>query len=66
MAQPLRVLLVEDNPPDADLVLMELRRAGFDPEWQRVCNERGFLDGLNHHSQCSSRFRNPPSSRVGI
>ena len=29
MAQPLRVLLVEDNAGDAELLLRELRRAGF-------------------------------------
>ena len=30
MSQPLRVLLVEDNPLDADLLVEELRSAGID------------------------------------
>ena len=30
--KPLRLLLVEDNPDDAALVLLELRRNGFRPE----------------------------------
>jgi nitrogen-specific signal transduction histidine kinase/DNA-binding NarL/FixJ family response regulator len=36
-------LFVEDNPDDADLLLAELRRAGFDPEWKRVQTEGDFL-----------------------
>ena len=34
--QPLRVLLIEDNPDDAALVLRTLRRGGYEPDWQRV------------------------------
>ena len=44
--QPLRVLIVEDNPNDADLSLRELRRAGFDPDWIRVDDEGEFLKHL--------------------
>lgn len=32
----MRVLMVEDSPDDALLVLRELRRGGFDPEYERV------------------------------
>lgn len=32
----LRVLLVEDNPDDAELVILELRRAGYEPTSLRV------------------------------
>jgi PAS domain S-box-containing protein len=46
MSSPLRVLIVEDNPLDAELVLRELRRAGFKPDWQRVQTEHDFLDRL--------------------
>ncbi|MDZ4402454.1 PAS domain S-box protein [Prosthecobacter sp.] len=46
MPQPLRVLIVEDNPNDAELVLRDLRRAGFDPDWQRVETEHDYLDRL--------------------
>lgn len=34
--QPLRVLLVEDSPDDADLVLYELNEGGFDVDCSRV------------------------------
>ena len=36
MALPLRLLLVEDSADDADLILRELRRAGYDPTCERV------------------------------
>jgi len=47
MTQPLRVLLVEDNATDAELVLRELRRAGFEPDWQRVDTEADYLASLD-------------------
>lgn len=43
---PLRVLIAEDNAADADLIVHELRRAGFDPEWERVDTEAAFLAQL--------------------
>lgn len=36
---PLRVLLVEDNEDDAILLVRELRRAGWRPDWARVETE---------------------------
>jgi len=47
LAQRLRLLLVEDNPHDAELLLRELRRAGFDPVWQRVDSALAFVDSLS-------------------
>ena len=47
MKRPIRVLIVEDNPADAELVVRELHRAGFDPQWQRVDTEAEFLDRLH-------------------
>ncbi len=35
MPQKIQILIVEDNPNDAELVLRELRRAGFEPDWRR-------------------------------
>jgi signal transduction histidine kinase len=35
-AKGLRVLLVEDNPDDAELVILELSRAGYQPSFRRV------------------------------
>jgi PAS domain S-box-containing protein len=47
MPQPLKVLIAEDNPADAELIVRELRRAGFEPDWQRVDSEAEFLARLH-------------------
>ncbi len=47
MSQPLKVLIAEDNPADAELLLRELRRAGFAPEWKRVDTEADFIAHLD-------------------
>ena len=46
-ASPLRVLLLEDLPDDAELVAHQLRQAGFDPTWRRVDNEADFVAALD-------------------
>ena len=46
MAGRVRVLLVEDNAADAEIMAYELRRAGFDLDWERVDTEPGYLAGL--------------------
>jgi two-component system cell cycle sensor histidine kinase/response regulator CckA len=43
----LRALILEDRPTDAELVVMELRRQGFDPDWTRVETEEEFLAALD-------------------
>ena len=45
--RPLRLLILEDRPEDADLALRQLRRAGFDPTWRRVEDEEGFRANLD-------------------
>jgi PAS domain S-box-containing protein len=47
MSEPLHVLLVEDSPDDARMVLHEVRRAGFEPRFERVETEREFAARLN-------------------
>jgi CheY-like chemotaxis protein len=47
MPQPLKVLLVEDNPDDAKMVLRELNRSGFEATVQRVDTEPAFVDCLH-------------------
>jgi glycogen phosphorylase len=44
--QLLRALIVEDNPTDAELMVHELRRSGFDLVWERVDSEAGYLAQL--------------------
>ena len=46
MSTRVRVLLVEDSAADAALILAQLRRAGFDPEWRRVQTEAEYLNLL--------------------
>jgi len=45
--KPLRLLIVEDSPQDAELMVVELRRSGFDPVWQRVEDETSYLEELH-------------------
>ena len=46
MTTPLNILIVEDSPDYADLLVRELRRAGFEPKWKRVETEPDFLAEL--------------------
>jgi len=43
MNKPINVLILEDRATDAELLLRELRRAGFTPTWKRVETEPDFL-----------------------
>ena len=44
--KPLRVLIIEDNPDDADFLIRELRRGGYAPQWKRVLTERELREQL--------------------
>ena len=46
MANPLSVLILEDDPSEAELLLEELRRSGFAVAGQRVEDEAGYIGGL--------------------
>ena len=46
MSTPLDLLLVEDNDDDAQLLLVKLRRAGYDPQYVRVDSEAGMREAL--------------------
>src|SRR5436305_15324390 len=46
VATPLHVVILEDQPADAELMVYALRQAGFDPDWQRVETAGGFLGHL--------------------
>jgi signal transduction histidine kinase len=43
---PLHVLILEDRADDAALMLDELQRAGFAPDWKRVETAAAYLDAL--------------------
>ncbi|HEY4485853.1 MAG TPA: EAL domain-containing protein [Nitrospiria bacterium] len=47
MAKPLRVLIVEDSENDADLLLRELRRGGYEPAHERVDTAEAMNASLN-------------------
>ncbi|MGA2112905.1 MAG: GAF domain-containing protein [Anaerolineales bacterium] len=42
----LRLLILEDREDDAELMLAELRKSGFEPQWRRVQTEQDFLAAL--------------------
>lgn len=46
MGIPLKVLILEDRRADLQLILYELRQAGFDPLWTCVDCEQDFADQL--------------------
>ncbi|MCO6413991.1 MAG: EAL domain-containing protein [Thiogranum sp.] len=46
MTTPLRLLMVEDNEDDAHLLLLKLRRAGYEPDHMRVCSEANLRAAL--------------------
>ena len=46
MSNPIRVLIVEDRPEDAELMQYQLRQNGFDPDWTRVDRESDYLTAL--------------------
>lgn len=45
--RPIRLLLVEDRASDVELILHELRRAGLDPNWERVEDEPSYRAKLS-------------------
>ena len=47
MSKRLRVLFLEDNPSDAKLIAHELRRAGFQLDWERADTEESCRDRLS-------------------
>lgn len=47
--KPLRVLMVEDSPDDADLILLELGGAGFDTSSERVDTEAAMRGAMAHN-----------------
>ncbi|MFZ6658285.1 response regulator [Undibacterium sp. TJN19] len=46
MSIPLRVLFVEDVSEDAELIVRELKRGGFNPDWLRVDNAEAMQQAL--------------------
>ncbi len=46
-ADPLKVLILEDRLTDAELMLYELRKEGYQPDFQRIDSEDEFLDCLD-------------------
>lgn len=47
MAIPINLLLLEDDPGRADLIIAEIRNGGFLPSWQRVQTERDYKEQLS-------------------
>jgi hypothetical protein len=49
-SRSIKALLVEDSPDEADLVLMELRRAGFTVVWERVDTESALVAAIGRQA----------------
>jgi PAS domain S-box-containing protein len=47
MSKPLRVLVVEDSEDDAYFLVRELKKNGFEPEFERVESAKGMSDALD-------------------
>ncbi|HEX2658143.1 MAG TPA: response regulator [Polyangia bacterium] len=47
MKDPLRLLMVEDDASDAELVRFELEKGGFDLDWRCVATEPAMLEALS-------------------
>jgi two-component system, cell cycle sensor histidine kinase and response regulator CckA len=45
-ASPLHVLIIEDSEEDADLIVLELKRGGYEPAYRRVDNREAMLRAL--------------------
>ena len=43
----LNILILEDNPDDAELMVRELEKEGFDFDWKRVDTEKTFKEALS-------------------
>ncbi len=50
MSKPLRVLIVEDSPDDAELIVREIKRGGFDLVFERVETSQAMKKALNRKS----------------
>ncbi len=48
MPAQLNVLILEDRPSDAELIVYELKRAGYAPAWQRVDTAQTFQAALQN------------------
>jgi two-component system, cell cycle sensor histidine kinase and response regulator CckA len=46
-AAPLHVLIIEDSEEDADLIVLELKRGGYEPAYRRVDNREAMLRALD-------------------
>jgi signal transduction histidine kinase len=44
---PIRVLIIEDSEEDADLIVLELKRGGYSPEFRRVEEADGLVRALS-------------------
>lgn len=47
MAQSIKMLLVEDNVSDAELIAQAVKREGFETNWQRVVSREEYLNALD-------------------
>lgn len=50
MGKPLRILIIEDSEDDALLLLRELRKGGYDPQYERICTREEMKSALDREA----------------
>ena len=63
--QPLRVLMVEDNPADAELCLHELQRAGYRPHLEVVRTAEEFASTIHAHPTLAEGLMEAAADALG-
>ena len=50
MTIPIKILIVEDSADDAELIIREMKKGGYKPQWHRVDNSEDLESALMRQS----------------
>jgi CheY-like chemotaxis protein len=61
MSKPLHILIVEDSEDDAELLINQIERSGYNPTFQRVDNSVAMAKALEQAmGRCTCRLQFAP------